>query len=201
MKNIIKKVKVIVLSFSFFYLFSCASTHKRFEKDYYQIINLVIEKSKERQDSLFILRPYSNKDFKKRKKEKKIHNILKAIDFLEARTLFDLNNFLKKEANINFEKETPYFKKQIKQYKTLDTSKITLKEIRYLPRAKNLKDTIRYLSYPIAKYSFSLSKPVFTKNGKYALIDYYKHGGFYIVVYKKEDNIWREHIKYLLFKT
>ncbi len=132
------------------------------------------------------------------KKEKKIHHILKSINFSK---LADdgVINFLKREADIDIKKEIPYFKKQIEQYQTFDTTKFSVKKIRYLPRPKNLKDTLKYMDYKYAKYAFGLSKPVFTRNGNYAIIDYYS-GGAYILVFKKVNNIWKEQSKYLILR-
>ena len=181
--------------------FSCVSLKEKHESDFYKIINLSLQNEKKIKDSIYLFEPLSKKEFNKKKKEKKIHNILKSIGSLDTSSLSNISNFLKKEANIDFKNETPYFKKQIKQYKTLDTSKITLKEIRYFPRPKNLRDTIKYMSGKYDKYFFGVSNPVFVKNGKYALVNSYRHGGVYVVIFKKENNIWREHAKYLYLRT
>jgi hypothetical protein len=197
-----KEIKITISLFFVLSFYSCVSTYTKLENDYYQVINLVLTKGVERQDSLFLPLPYAKLEFNKRKKEKEIHTIFKSINLTEY-THTDAIDFLKRQTNIDIEEEMPYYKKQIKQYQVIDTTQISIKKIRYLPRPRNLKDTIKYMDFKYTKYSFVLSRPIFTKNGKYAFIDYYgKSGGVYILIFKKiNNNEWKEYAKYLVLKT
>ncbi len=187
---------------------SCVSIEKRIEDDYYKVTNLMINNAIVNRDSVYVFQEFTVKDLKKRKKEK-FHELYYIIRYKEEtlrKNLYDdFIEFLNKN-NIDLDKELSYFKKQLDKPIELNTNKVELKKFRVVIRNKTNLDKY-YLRSEYSDYNhnfalnlFSYSRPVFTRNGKYAIAHYKSYyGKHFFIIFKKNYSEWTEIGKYNSF--
>lgn len=163
-------------------VYSCKSQIKK-EGDYNAILNDLVKNELKIRDSIFLFDP----------KQKEVRNA-SFMHYLKNSTSEISSNikaFLIKNS-IYLEQEIGNFEEQ-NQSLLSPIKKIENKRIKYLQRPINLKDTIKYMKFKYMKYTFHLPKPIFTKDKKYALVDYYsKGGGLYLLIYKNKNGNWKE---------
>ena len=196
--NNLKYLYKIILSFvSISLIFSCGISDIAYDRDYYDIINLTLNKAKEGRDSIYLISSVNKDKFydsilnnKKLSYYHEFRQIQRAIDAGQEDIHYSF--FLKN--GIDLTEELSYFEKQLSQYVDLDKSKIKLEKIRYFPFGTD-PWALKY-NDQFTNYYFSLRRPLFTKRGDFAIVSYKSiGGGHYFIIFKKTNGIWVESAK------
>lgn len=191
-----------ILVIGLFLLSSCRTipSNRLYLKDYYTLTNQLILKAYETRDSVYVFDKFSSKDIETKKFFYLFYYMERSG---ENEQVFAANfkKFLLKHA-IDYDDEIVHFKKQVNKPIRIVIDKIKLKKFKIYPMTKEnidkymLRSEYSEFNQNFARNMFSYSHPIFTKDGKSAIINSGRAHSNYFLIYKKIKNKWIQVDKY-----
>ncbi len=195
-------LKYLISTISLFVFLSCSSIPNNhfYLKDYYSVTNKLINNASITRDSVYIFDKFSSENIEKQKFFYLFYYMEREG---ESAQIYSTNfkEFLAKH-NINYTDEVSYFKEQVSKPVRIDNKRINLKKFKVYPMTKRnidkymLKSEYSQYNQNFAINLFSYSDPVFTKDGKSAIVNHGRAHSNYFSIYKKINNEWIEIDKY-----
>jgi len=177
-----RKAFKILFFLWFLFMVSCVSLRTKHEDDYYVITNKMLDNTGKSRDSIYIINW-------KEKKRVKNNNLLN--DFNSFKRFKRFKRFLA-EQGINYDKELPYFKKQLKNTIDLDKNKIENSKTNIFPVGTDIHNLNFDKNYAFTGYYYNLYSIVFTKDRKNAIAyRQNKNSTKSIIHFKKTNGIWK----------